>query len=86
VSKKWAIIMDKRQDKNVASTQAETSGPLAQQWHGLRRRREEIAWNRRRIQTHQVVVMFLLSVMTYVASYELFWNCIGFVQFVSHGF
>ena len=30
VSKKWAIIMDKRQDKTAASTQAETSGLSAQ--------------------------------------------------------
>jgi len=30
VSKKWVIIMDKRQDKTVASTQAETSGSSAQ--------------------------------------------------------
>jgi len=30
VSKKWVIIMYKRQDKTVASTQAETSASLAQ--------------------------------------------------------
>jgi hypothetical protein len=30
VSKKWVIIIDKRQDKNVASTEAETSGSSAQ--------------------------------------------------------
>jgi len=30
VSKKWVIIMDKRQDKTSASTQAETGGSLAQ--------------------------------------------------------
>ena len=30
VSKKWVIIMDKRQDKTAASTQAETSGLSAQ--------------------------------------------------------
>jgi len=30
VSKKWVIIMDKRQDKTVASTQAKTSGLSAQ--------------------------------------------------------
>jgi len=30
VSKKWVIIMDKRQDKTAASTKAETSGSLAQ--------------------------------------------------------
>jgi len=30
VSKKWTIIMNKRQDKNAASTPAETSGPSAQ--------------------------------------------------------
>jgi len=30
VSNKWVIIMDKRQDKNAASTQAETCGSSAQ--------------------------------------------------------
>ena len=30
VSKKWVIIMDNRQDKNMALTQAETSGSSAQ--------------------------------------------------------
>jgi len=30
VSKKWVIIMDKRQDKTAASTQAETRGSSAQ--------------------------------------------------------
>jgi len=30
MSKKWVIIMDKRQDKTAASTQAETSGSSAQ--------------------------------------------------------
>jgi len=30
VSNKWVIIMDKRQDKSAASTQAETSGSSAQ--------------------------------------------------------
>ena len=30
VSNQWVIIMDKRQDKTVASTQAETSGSSAQ--------------------------------------------------------
>jgi len=30
VSKKWAIIMDKKQDKTAASTQAKTSGSSAQ--------------------------------------------------------
>jgi len=30
VSKKWIIIMDRRQDKIVASTQAQTSGSSAQ--------------------------------------------------------
>jgi len=30
VSKKWVIIMDKRQDKTAASTQAETYGLSAQ--------------------------------------------------------
>ena len=30
VSKKWVIIMDKKQDSNAASIPAETSGPSAQ--------------------------------------------------------
>jgi len=30
VSTKWVIIMDKRQDKTAASTEAETSGSSAQ--------------------------------------------------------
>jgi len=30
VSKKWVIIMDRRQDLNVTSTPAGKSGPLAQ--------------------------------------------------------
>jgi len=65
VSRKWVIIMDKRQDQNAASTQAETfgSGP------GPRRRLEETAWKRRRIKTSLVIVMFLLGVMTYVVFY-----------------
>jgi len=30
VSKKWVIMMDKKQDSNTASTPSETSGPSAQ--------------------------------------------------------
>jgi len=30
VSKKWVIIVEKKQDKHAASTQAETSGSSAQ--------------------------------------------------------
>jgi len=41
---------------------------------GLRRRREETVWKRRRIRTSLVVVMLLLRVMTYVVLYKLFWN------------
>ena len=51
---------------------------------GLRRRREETAWKRRRIKTSLVVVMLLLRVMTYVVFHKLFWNWTGVVQFVSH--
>jgi len=36
MSKKWIIIMDKRQDKNEASTSAETSGPSAQKCYCAR--------------------------------------------------
>jgi len=36
VSKKWVIIMDKRQDKTAASTQAETSGSSAQDRYSAR--------------------------------------------------
>jgi len=77
VSKKWIILIDKRQDKTagLASTQAETSGSLAQDRY-CARRREETAWKRRRIKTSLVVVMLLLRVMTYVVFQvdKLFWN------------
>jgi len=36
VSKRWVIIMDKRQDKTAASTQAETSGSSAQDRYCVR--------------------------------------------------
>jgi len=39
---------------------------------------------RRQIKTSLVVVMLLLRVMTYVIFYELFWNWIDVVPFVSH--
>jgi len=36
VSKKWVIIIDKRQNTNATSTQAETSGSSAQDRHCAR--------------------------------------------------
>jgi len=81
------LIMDKRQDKNMASTSAETiepspgSGSLLCQ--GFRRKHEETVWKRKRIQTSLAVVMFMLRVMAYVDFYQLFRNLIGAVRFVS---
>ena len=74
VSKKWVIIMDKRQDKTAASTQVETSGSSAGSLlcQGLRMRHKEMVWKRRRIKASLVVVMLLLRVMTYVVFYKLF--------------
>ena len=74
ISKKWVIIMDRRQDSNAALNPEETSGPSPQDrlCQELRRRREETAWKRSRIKTSLVVVMFMLRVMTYVVSDELF--------------
>ena len=39
-----------------------------------RRRREETAWKRRRMETSLVIVIFMLRVMTYVVSYKLCLN------------
>ena len=46
VSKTWVIIMDKRQDKNAASTPTEirTFGSGSLLCQEFRRRREETAW------------------------------------------
>jgi len=50
VSKKWVLIMDKKQDQNVASTPAEIVGPSAQERYfargsvgGAKKRRENRA-------------------------------------------
>ena len=42
-----------------------------------------MAWKRGRIKTSLVVVMLLLRVMTHVVFYNMFWNWIGVVLFVS---
>jgi hypothetical protein len=47
-----------------------------------RKRREESAWKRRKIETSLVIVRVVLHVLTYVVSYKLFWNWIGVVRFV----
>ena len=69
VSKIWVIIIDRRQDKNGALTEIETSGTSAQYRYcargpegGAKKQRE----NGEKIRTCLVVVMFLLRVMTYV--------------------
>jgi len=70
VSKTWVIIMDKRQDKNAASTPTEirTFGSGSLLCQEFRRRREETAWKLTRIRTGLVVVIFMLRVMTCVVS------------------
>ena len=40
----------------------------------FKRRREETAWKRRRMETNLVIVIVMLHVLTYVVSYKLFWN------------
>jgi len=53
----------------------------------FRRRREETARKRRRIETSLLIVRFMLRVMTYVVSHKQslkFWNWIDVVRFVSH--
>ena len=40
----------------------------------FRRRCEEMAWKRKRRQTSPVVVIVMLSMLTYIVSYKLFWN------------
>ena len=73
VLKKWVIIMDRKQDSNAASTPW-TFSQGSFLYQEFRRRFEETAWKRRRIETSLVIVMFMLRVMTYVVSYKLFWN------------
>jgi len=48
----------------------------------FRRRHEEMARKRRKMETSLVIMIFLLHVLTYVVSYKLFWNWIGVVQFI----
>jgi len=76
VSKKWVIIMDRRQDSNVTSTPSGKSGPSAQDRYcqRFRRKREETAWNRRKIDTSILILIVMLHVLTYVVSYKLFWD------------
>jgi len=64
VSKKWVIIMDRRQDSNAASTLA-GSGLL--QCKKFRMRREETTWKRKRIETSLVIVMFMSRVITHTS-------------------
>jgi len=54
----------------------------------FRRRCEETAWKRRRIETGLVIVIVMSHVFTHVVSYKLFGDWICVVQFVSqeHGF
>jgi len=40
----------------------------------FRRRRKEMAWKRRRIETNLVIVIVMLRVLTYIVSYKLFGN------------
>ena len=61
-----------------------TSGSRSLLCQRFRRRCEEMAWKRKRIETSPVIVMVMLSMLTYIVSYKLFWNWIGVVQFVSH--
>jgi len=84
VSKKWVIIVDKRQDKTTASTQAETRGcqlriitvPGAQE--EARRNGVETETNKDKSSSCNV---FMLRVMTYVVFsslstvLELNWCC-----------
>ena len=55
VSKTWVIIMDKRQDKNAASTPIEirTFGSGSLLCQEFRRRREETVWKWRRTKTRE---------------------------------
>jgi len=39
-----------------------------------RKRREESAWKRRKIEKSLVIVRVVVHVLTYVVSHELFWN------------
>ena len=50
----------------------------------VRRRRDETAWKRRRIQTSLVIVIITLHVLTYVISYKKNWIWVGVVKFWSH--
>ena len=49
----------------------------------FRRRRGEMAWERRRIETSIVIVIVTLRDLTYVFSYKLSWTLIGVLWFVS---
>jgi len=67
VSKKWVIIMDRRQDSSATSTPTgKSAGSLLRQ--RFRRRREETAWKKRRIATSLVFKIVMLCVLTYDVS------------------
>jgi len=86
VSKKCVIIMDRTQGSNATSTPAEKSGPSDQDsllCQRFKKRREETAWNGKKIATTRVVLVVMFQLLTYVISCELFWNSIDVVKFVS---
>jgi len=89
-SKKWVIVMDKRQDKNAARRVRlpKTSGPSAQNCYCTRGSGggAKNLWRRGNGEekSSSQVVMFMLRVMTYVDSYKLFCNWIDVAWFVSH--
>jgi len=63
VSKKCITIMDRRQDSNVASTPAATSGPSALFiCQESRRSHEETAWKRGGIEASLAIAMAMLRV------------------------
>jgi len=78
VSKKWVIIMDKRQVSHVTSTSAGKSGPLAQDrpmWlcQKFMKRCKETTLKRKRIETILVIVTVTLHLLKYLVSCKLFW-------------
>jgi len=71
MSKKWVIILDRRQDCGPSA-----SGPAAQDRYCTRglEETEETAWKRKRIETSLVIVIVILHVLTKVVCAKLFWN------------
>ena len=75
MSKKWGIIMGRRQGSNVSfisSKKMWTFGSGLLLCQRFRRRCEETAWKRRRIETGLVIVIVMSHVFTHVVSYKLF--------------